>query len=197
MRTGTGTPITTSTASTASACSPRGAGGNKPGRGDRPWILSGQTASGGPFRLELTGTGVLLELAGGRLKWTASGDFGHPVPPEGSGGMLPALYLWRQLAAAGPDQSGRLDYLGTIPAGGAGAPADVLSWLRDGVETWFYFDAAGRLVALEMWPDPAADPCEIRFAAYGAQQGPIPGRIEVHHGDEMFAAFSVEQSSTQ
>ena len=172
-------------------------GGNKPGRGDRPWILSGQTASGGPFRLELTGTGVLLELAGGRLEWTASGDFGHPVPPEGSGGMLPALYLWRQLAAAGPDQSGRLDYLGTIPAGGAGAPADVLSWLRDGVETWFYFDAAGRLVALEMWPDPAADPCEIRFAAYGAQQGPIPGRIEVHHGDEMFAAFSVEQSSTQ
>ena len=172
-------------------------GGSKLGGGTAPWILSGQTASGGPFRVELTDAGVLLELAGGRLEWTAGDDFGHPALPEGSGGMLAALYLWRQLASAEPDQSGRLDYLGTIPAGGAGAPADVLSWLRGGVEAWFYFDAAGRLITLEMSPDPATDPCEIRFSEYGAGPGPIPGRIEVHHGDEIFAAFSVEQSSTQ
>lgn len=157
------------------------------------WTISGKTASGGPFRIELHPGGALLELTGARFEWAASDNFAGSLPPEGSGGMLPALYLWRQLAAAEPDELDRLDYQGTIPLDGAGAAADVLAGLRGGVQSFFFFDSAGRLIALEMWSDPAADPCEIRFRDYRGDREPVPGQIEVRHGDEIFATLSIEQ----
>lgn len=170
---------------------------NGPSQTVAPWVISGTTASGSPFRMELSDGGVLLELASVRFEWTGDDSFTDSLLPEGSGGMLPALYLWRQLAVAKPGQFGGLDYVGTIPVEGVGNPADVLASQRGGVQTLFYFDSAGCLVALEMSSDPAADPCEVRFSEYPEEQGMIPKRMEIRHGDETFAAFSIEDSSTQ
>ena len=60
-----------------------------------------------------------------------------------------------------------------------------------GVECRFYFDPAdGRLLAMEMFPDEDADPCEVYFSDYREADGRYwPGRMEVRYGDELFAVL--------
>ena len=71
----------------------------------------------------------------------------------GSGGLMPALYLWRRLALEGIKHFGQVEYLGTAPLAGHDGLADVLVGTCKGVECWFYFDPAqGDLLALEMYP---------------------------------------------
>lgn len=158
-----------------------------------PWALSG-TAEGKPFRIELDDRGGRIELPAGRMDWSAGDDLAADLAPPHSGGLLPALYLWRRLATAGLNGFGEVYYLGTAPLAGHEGLADVLVGIHGGVTCRFCFDPEDtRLLALEMSPADDADPCEVYFSDYREAGGRIiPATMEVRFGDEVYGRFSVE-----
>ncbi|MDY0169663.1 MAG: trypsin-like peptidase domain-containing protein [Thermoguttaceae bacterium] len=159
------------------------------------WTLAGQLSGGGNFELAIGGDGCRLKLPTTELDWTAPESYEtDPAPPQ-SGGLFPALLLWRRLAVEGPESLEALYYLGTMPLPGHGGLMDVLIGQLRGVQAWFYFDPqSGRLLAVELFSDgDNADPCEVRLFDYRDYEGrPLPGRIEVHHGDAPYAAFQID-----
>ena len=109
--------------------------------------------------------------------------------PGSSGGLLPALFLWRRLAVEGPKGFSDVYYLGTLPlpaAGGIGRRARRPRIAAS--RCWFYFDppTAG------CWPwrciaDEHSDPCEIHFSDYREVDGrDLPGHIEVYGNGNVF-----------
>ena len=170
------------------------------------WTLSGSLATGGQFRFRLTDEGASLKVPSTEINWTAGDELGASLLPAHSGGLLPALYLWRRLATAGLGRFGDVSYYGTAPLPGRTAPADapsaakqpladVLVGSHKGVECRFYFDPAdGRLLGLEMSADEGSDPCEVYFSDYRRSAGRAgPGRMEVRYGDETFAVFKIDE----
>ncbi len=73
--------------------------------------------------------------------------------------------------------------------------ADVLIGIHGGVECRFYFDPGrGLLLAIEMFPDENADPCEVYFLDYEQRDGRLlPGRMEVRFGDLLYATFRFDR----
>ena len=158
------------------------------------WAVSGPLERGATFRLEISNTQARLQLPVGESVWTATDELGSALSPPGSGGLLPALYLWRRLALEGPGNFGELYYLGTAPLAGSPPLVDVLVGIYGGVECQFYFDPAeGHLLAMEMSPEEHADPCEIYFSDYRAVDGRwLPHAMEARFGDERFATFKID-----
>ena len=161
------------------------------------WTLGGQLDGGGEFRFELTDNGGLLKLPASETKWTAGSELGSSLLPAHSGGLLPALHLWRRLATEGLDRFGELEYYGTAPLAGHEGLVDVLAGSHKGVECRFYFDPTeGHLLALEMFPDDESDPCEVSFADFREVNGrTLPGRVEVRYGNDPFAVFKIGEFS--
>lgn len=159
------------------------------------WMLGGLLESGGAFRFDLTDGDVSLRLPSSEILWTADNDFSASLLPPQSGGLLPALYLWRRLAVEGIDRFGELEYYGAAPLAGHDGLVDVLVGLHKGVECRFYFDPAeGYLVAMEMQPDEDTDPCEIYFSEFHPSGDRVlPGRMEVRYGNEPFAIFRLRE----
>jgi len=159
------------------------------------WVLEGPLTENRRYRLELSDDEALLSLAGGQTRWLATEEIPASLLPEGSGGMLPALYLWRRLAVAGPDKFGDVYYLGTAPWSGRPELADVLVGVHAGAECHFYFDAKERvLLGLELYPAPNSDPCELHFRDYHEVEGRwIPQRIEVRYGEILFAELKIDR----
>lgn len=163
------------------------------------WVIEGPLPGDRRYRLELRDEEVTLSLPGGQTRWLATEDIPASLLPEGSGGMLPALFLWRRLAVAGPEKFGDVYYLGTAPWLGRPELADVLVGVHAGAECHFYFDAKeGWLLGLELYPFPNADPCEIHFLDYRDVEGRrSPQRIEVHYGEILFAELKIDRSSQE
>jgi len=173
------------------------------------WTLSGKriadsastsgkktsAGAGGDFRFQLTDEGATLKLPSGEIDWKAGSELGASLLPVNSGGFLNAMYLWRRLAVEGLGRFGDVFYYGTAPLYGHEGLVDVLIGSHKGVECRFYFDPAeGRLLALEMFADEEADPCEIYFSDYRNVDGRNwPGRIDVRYGDDAFAAFKINE----
>lgn len=160
-----------------------------------PWTIAGNLEGGAGFRFHLTDANGLLEAPVGDVKWTAGPQFSASLLPEHSGGLLPALYLWRRLALEGPKGFGEFYYQGTAPWAGREGLMDVLVGLYRGVQCRFYFDPGqGRLCGMEMTAGEHADPCEITFSEYHDVDGrSLPGRMEVRLGDEAFGVFKLGQ----
>ena len=108
------------------------------------WTLSGTLERGSDFRLDISDTGARLKTALAEHQWTAGDELGRSLLPPQSGGLLPALYLWRRLAIEGLGRFGGLYYYGTAPVPGRPGLADVLVGSHKGVDCRFYFDRAGR-----------------------------------------------------
>jgi S1-C subfamily serine protease len=159
------------------------------------WTFSGHSKQGDAFHIELSDTGATLKLPNAETKWTAGGDIRESLVPAHSGGLLPALYLWRRLATEGLQHFGELHYEGTSPLPGHERLVDVLVGLHKGVECRFYFEPSdGRLLALEMFADEDADPCEIYFSEDREVAGRYwPGRMEIRYGDESFAILAIQE----
>jgi serine protease Do len=168
------------------AWNPAGLGGD--------WTLAGTSAASGNFRLKITDAGASLKLAASEIKWTATDNLGSSLLPAGSGGLFPALYLWRRLASEGLGRFGDVTYFGTAPLLGHQGLTDVLVGSHKGVDCRFYFDPEnGRLLALELFADDNADPCEVYFSDYREIDGRLlPRQIEARFGDQPFATFTVE-----
>ncbi|MBN2217737.1 MAG: trypsin-like peptidase domain-containing protein [Pirellulales bacterium] len=158
------------------------------------WAIAGTIGGGKPFRIEVGQRGGRIELPAGRIEWTAGDDLAADLAPPHTGGLLPALYLWRRLAVAGLDRFGEVYYLGTAPLAGDDGLADVLVGVHGGVTCWFYFDRdESRLAAIEMFSADDADPCEVYFSDYRAIDGrAAPGTMEVRFGDEIYGRFTID-----
>ena len=159
------------------------------------WTIAGNLDGGGGFRIRLTDADALLEAPVGNVKWTAGEQFSASLLPEHSGGLLPALSLWRRMALGGPGRFGECYYEGTAPLAGHDGLVDVLVGAYRGVRCRFYLDPAqGCLLALEMFADEHADPCEIYFSEFHDVDGRLlPGRMEVRAADELFGAFKLAE----
>jgi S1-C subfamily serine protease len=157
------------------------------------WDVQGKLTGGGVFRLVLSDEGASLEAPNSRYEWLVGDDLAASLAPPESGGLLPALYLWRRLAVEGPERFGHLYYVGTAPLAGLDELADVLAGSYKGVRCRFYFHPdTAVLLALEMYPDEDADPCEVRFGDYRQVDGrTLPGRVESRWGDEVYTVLGI------
>jgi serine protease Do len=160
-----------------------------------PWLISGSLPNGATFNFELTDNQAVLNGPSLQAQWTVSGDLGSVQNPPHSGGLLPALYLWRRLAVEGFARFGEVYYLGTGPLARHDGLADVIAGTHKGLDCRFYFDpAGGNLLAMEMFPEEDADPCEVYFSQYHEIDGRmLPGRMEVRYADEVFAIFTINE----
>ncbi|HEX3870522.1 MAG TPA: PDZ domain-containing protein, partial [Pirellulales bacterium] len=165
-----------------------------------PWTLEGRWITDNDSRFVIDETSVRCSLPGGELTMKVEDSLSGALEPPGSGGMLPALYLWRRLLVHGPDQFGSVSYVGTAPLPKREGLFDVLAGTDAAVECNFYFEPnSGRLVKLEMFPYPDADPCELVFDQYEEFEGRwLPRRIEVRYEDRVYAslqfsAFKLDQ----
>jgi serine protease Do len=172
------------------------------------WEISGRLADGRAFRVELSDSLATIDLPTGtsRLDPRAALDQ-KPVPP-GSGGLLAALVVWRQMLSRGPAAVGRTDYAGTAPIAADAAAfsdgtllADLLrsdvggvrveSLVSSGAE-----ETPGRVLGIDLWATPRADPCEVRFV-YGESDNSraawVPAVLDVRVGSEPFGLLSIER----
>ena len=119
--------------------------------------------------------------------------------PPGSGGLLAALHLWRKFEIGGPSHYGEMVYIGTVPLVGHDGLVDVVHGITGGVDCDFMFDPNdGTLLALEMFPNGEADPCEVYFSDYREADGRfLPYRMEVRNGDNLFGVFTVAKYDLQ
>jgi hypothetical protein len=162
------------------------------------WTIAGQLEDGAKFRFELTESGGTCDIGGQKSSFSTDEEFGFLLPPRGSGGLLPALYLWRRLATQGPDTYGDVYYYGTVPIPDRwpDGRADKLVGLHAGIECHFLFDPTeGHLVALEMFADDESDPCEVVFSDFKERESDgrfQPHRMEVRHQDSVYGVFQLE-----
>jgi serine protease Do len=130
-------------------------------------------------------------------------------PPE-SGGLLMALYQYRQLLAYGPkgfatafshggiepfyppkSNRGKIDYTKLR------VDTEVLRTRHAGVDGKWYFstkndETAGQLLGFEIWLDRDEDPCEVYLFDYkDVDGGKLPHRFEVRFGDKTYASLNV------
>jgi hypothetical protein len=125
----------------------------------------------------------------------ASQDLDQELGPRGSGGLLAALHLWRQMLISGPQEFGDVVYYGTSPYPGIEGLAEVLLATRNVAEVHLAFNPdSGKLATLEMITDPTSDGCQLRFADYREVGGRhVPHKIEVHHGDGLYGQIEWKQ----
>jgi serine protease Do len=159
------------------------------------WILSGTLSDGNRFQLTLDNREITMKLPAQTERWTAGENLAADLAPQGSGGLFAAMHLWRRLAVEGFGRFGDVDYFGTAPLPGRQGLADVLVGSCKGVEGRFYFDPEhGHLLAMEMFADENADPCEIAFTQYRGFAGrQLPGRLEIRYGDQPVSTLTVEE----
>jgi S1-C subfamily serine protease len=130
--------------------------------------------------------------------------------PPGSGGLLLALYHYRQFLAFG-DKGGFREFSHGgvepfyLPAPDKGAPdyarlrrdAEVIRTELTGVPAKWYFDKEGNLLGFELTTDREEDPCEVYFSDYRKVDGrSLPYKIEVRYGDKQYAFLEINEWKT-
>jgi serine protease Do len=132
-------------------------------------------------------------------------------PPD-SGGLLMALYQYRQLLVYGPKGFATGFSHGGVepfypPQEGQTKPdynkwrvdAEVLRTRHAGVDGKWYFsmnkdDTAGQLLGFEIWLDRDEDPCEIFLFDYkDVGDGKLPHRFEIRFGEKTYANLIVNR----
>jgi S1-C subfamily serine protease len=176
------------------------------------WTFTGTLGTGEDFRIELSDKEGLVDLPTGVSRVDATGELDANPAPPGSGGMLAALLLWRRLLCGGAEDGARgaallgsTSYWGTAPAdprgfvlGAEPELVDVLESAVAGVEAQFLVGGDGRVIGVDLWTTPDADPCEVRFAGRlaGDSHG-MPAAIEVRHGNDLFGLFELRGATLE
>lgn len=184
----------------------RAVAATSPASSSDEWVLEGRLAAGGAFRIVLSDREGVIDLPTGTTRVDASRDLDAAPNPPGSGGLLGALLVWRRLLRDGPAAVGRTEYWGAMPVfphpplsaaeAGGGQPElfDVLNSSVAAIEARFVIDGAGRVVAIDFWHQPDADPCEVRFSGTRADAAAagVPAVMDVWRGSDRFASFVIE-----
>ncbi|MCA9122814.1 MAG: trypsin-like peptidase domain-containing protein [Planctomycetaceae bacterium] len=154
-----------------------------------------QLSRGDEFAVTLGDETSSIKTANVTVSLDPEKDLSQQLMPQGSGGMLTALHLWRRLLVEGPTGFGDVVYVGRAPIVGHEGLFEVLLGTFDVVETHFYFHPiSGELRLVEMTPDPGVDPCEVELLDYRDIGGrKLPHRMLIRHGDN--AVLDVEVKS--
>ncbi|HET6572378.1 MAG TPA: trypsin-like peptidase domain-containing protein [Fimbriiglobus sp.] len=128
--------------------------------------------------------------------------------PQGSGGLLVALYQYRRLLIEGSKGfEGGFTHGGhdpLYPPRADGSTPEALRDLRVDCEVlrtrhgafeakWSFDRKDHRLLSVESWVAKEEDPCELYFADYRPADGrQLPHRIEVRHGDKRYAVLTIK-----
>ncbi|WP_254507889.1 S1C family serine protease [Anatilimnocola floriformis] len=161
------------------------------------WILKGEHSRGkAAIEVTLANDQVSGTFPAEKASLDLKKDLDNQLSPSGSGGLLVALHLWRQLLVEGPEKFGDVYYYGTAPYltgnGEQLAEYDVLMATRNVVEMRMAFDTkTGHLHVLEMVSDPAEDPCVVRFGDYREVNGrQLPHRMIVSRGEFVYGTLT-------
>ncbi len=127
--------------------------------------------------------------------------------PQGSGGLLTALYQYRRLLTEGAKGfEGGFTHGGhepLYPPREDGKTPEALKDLRVDCEVlrtkhgafeakWYFSLKDHRLLGAESWTAKEEDPCELYFGDYRPEDGRLlPHRIEVRNGDKRYAVLTV------
>lgn len=148
------------------------------------WRLEGETDKG-KFKAELGDKTSTLEFAGRKHTFDAESVISSQLLPRDSGGLLPALHLWRKIFVAAVGKYGSIEYWGTAPWPAAKEFCDVLAAISKDEELRVFADPAkGSLVGLELWISPDEDPGEVAF--FYAEDGAL-NRIVASQAGRIFA----------
>ncbi len=99
-------------------------------------------------------------------------DLSEQLYPRQTGGLLPALHLWRRLLIQGPEKFGSLHYFGSLPLEGEKKYPHVFEGTFDVAVTNFFFNRdSHQLIAQEMFLDPEGNAVEVRFDDYQEVNG--------------------------
>ena len=167
------------------------------------WTFRGRLKQGGSFEIELADQAASISLPTGVSRWEPvaaeaglAAEAGFDASPPGSGGMLAALTLWRQLLLDGAAGSGRMIYWGQQPlVGSADELVDVLELTTGAGRARFQVASSGTVVAVDFLLSPTAEPCELAFQFAGDGASHRPTALVVHHAGRRFATFLIEEAS--
>jgi serine protease Do len=127
--------------------------------------------------------------------------------PNGSGGLLVALYHYQQLLAVGEKGfTGGFSHGGVAPLypplPGHGSPdyakqrvdCEVLNTEQANVAgRWYFSRDDQKLLGFEITVDDKDDPCEVYLSDYRKVDGrEVPGKMEVRYGDNRYATLTVK-----
>jgi hypothetical protein len=151
------------------------------------WKFAG-SLGGGKVEITLGDKSSSGTFPQGTAKLDTDLDLDQQLDPAGSGGLLAALHLWRQILVEGPAKFGDVVYFGAAPHPAVQGQAEILIARRNVAELQLVFDpASGRLAAIELITDPTEDGCDIVFGDYRDVQGcQLPHQLTVCRGDEPF-----------
>jgi serine protease Do len=169
------------------------------------WEFAGTRGEGGRFQLRLADDEAVIDLPTGTSRIDPAGDLAADAGPPGSGGLLAALAIWRQLVRSGPNAVGGTTYWGTAPrdsqtlaTGFAAKLVDVLEVSISGMTAQIAVAADGIVSHIELWTDTDAEPCLVRFGLpHPDDPRGLPTRFDVSRGDEMFGTFVVEPAAEE
>ena len=127
------------------------------------------------------------------------------VAPPKSGGLISAMYLWRQLLTAGEkgfvgefSHGGHEPIYLPPPAGSAKVDYESLKVMAEVIRTrhaglsakWYFSLKDQRLLGFEVAADRDEDPCEVFLSDYKKLDGrSLPAHITVRHAGETYADF--------
>ncbi len=190
-----------------------------------PWNIDAQVSLGrlkakSPFKLEITedrNNDALVKLKIGAFPYSLKPEAELPVldyrKPDGSGGLLAAMFLYRRFLTRGVEGfKGTPLHMGYEPIyppkANAKAPTDwkdrqvlaeTIKMRHDRYIVKWYFgidgEDKGKLLAMEMYPDAARDvpPSEVYFSDYrpGPGGGLLPYRIQVRYRGGFYGTINV------
>lgn len=156
----------------------------------KTWVLRGKLKNR-TFTLTLADQYAEASFRDELARIDMSKELSEQLAPNGSGGLLLALQMWKRLLVLGPKEFGEVFYLGTAPVPGRTVLADVLVGIHDALETRFYVEPdTGQLLLIEMYPTIQTDPAEIYVLQTEVRNGrQLPVRMEVRHGDSVFGVL--------
>jgi serine protease Do len=181
------------------------------------WVATGTVELAdrkGEMKLTWTNAGELdeVKLARGGIEDAVAPlrpnqTLGELQLPQGSGGLLVALYQYRRLLTEGPKgfeggfTHGGHEPFYPPPADGKTPESlkdlrvdcEVLRTKHGAFEAKWYFDLKDRrLLGVESWVTHEDDPCELYFGDYRPVDGRLlPHRIEVRHGDKRYGLLTL------
>ena len=162
------------------------------------WTIEAALDGGGDFSFTLSDDRATLKHPAGETIVDLSKDLDTQLGPPDSGGLVVAAAMWRRLLTLGPQKYGEVYYRGTAPSG-LDEPltdlVDVLVATHDVTETHFLFrPESGRMIGMEMFPDPDSDPCSVYFSDFrDTDAGELPHRWEVRRGETVYAVILIKE----
>jgi S1-C subfamily serine protease len=158
------------------------------------WTIVGSLETPGSFRLDTSPESAKLQTPTGFFEASFVGDLSNQLSPPRTGGLLVAINAWQTLLDKGLRRFGEVYYLGKLPHGPDSRVEDCLVGFFEGMETRFFFDAAGDLTGIELFAADDADPCEISFSDFAEFAGRrLPKRWLIRHAEADFAQLVVDQ----